>query len=318
MVAACDGGRSEALDARPIVEVDQDCYGTGLVNVCVDKSEPHGPVVLAGTFDTTTSSRCLPGHAACVIRGNRITTGTLRVIGDLPLILLAEEWIHVQGDFDASSKRTGERGPGANPASCGVPDDAFAQGGGAGGSYGGRGGDGGAGVADSAQAAPLAAVVEPLGGCAGARGAGNSFTAPGAGGGAVFLIARQEIVIETSLNASGAGGAGAATTGGGAGGGSGGFIGLDAPSVRIAGSVFANGGGGGEGGPAGAAGADPDVVGAAGGSGGTGGDGGAGGARASTAGARGEASADGGGGGGGGAGVVMIIPPQATGGVVSP
>lgn len=161
------------------------------------------------------------------------------------------------------------------------------------------------------------------GGCPGGIGGGgaNDVTslgpAGGSSGGAVYLIAGDAITLTGHVFASGEGGrARSGSTGfmdGGAGGGSGGMIGLNAPTITIAGIVAANGGAGSGGGdynggipgqpgstlqwnvPAMGGAGDP-CCGAQGGSG------------ASNTGAPtvGGTNISGGGGGGGGAGVIWI------------
>jgi hypothetical protein len=58
IVAACTDGVMNQVppDVGP-TQPKQHCYGTGLVNVCFDTVSTT-TVMLSGTLDTTTSSRC--------------------------------------------------------------------------------------------------------------------------------------------------------------------------------------------------------------------------------------------------------------------
>jgi hypothetical protein len=135
-------------------------------------------------------------------------------------------------------------------------------------------------------------------------------------GGAVFLIAGTSIILSDGafINASGGGGHQVGLSYGGSGGGSGGFIGLDAPTLMIDGDLFALGGGGSVGGsatgfgPAGNVAAGPrNPALSKGGVSSCQGGGGGGGARAFNASKGGNAmggSVCGGGGGGGSVGVI--------------
>lgn len=249
-------------------------------------------------------------------------------------------------------------GAGANPAGCGAAvGNAGAAGvssGGSGGGGGGalRGGGGGGAIGDTSMrpggpggTAVASTPVTIRGGCAGgasgvagpaavqAPATSASVSVGGRGGGALELAARQAITLQASalVNAGGAGGAGApyGSACGGGGGGSGGYVGLDAPMVTVAGTIAANGGGGGGSSPyagegnqganasdaqqaAGGAvhgGATCGLAGAAGAAGGT----------LSGISATGNDSC-GGGGGGGGAGFVLVWSPafDKTGATVSP
>jgi hypothetical protein len=274
--AAVDAG----LDA-PVIPPDmQSCYGVGLVRVCL-AVQPRGPVTLPGvlaTLDTTLSANCdqvvaqQGGPQLCVIAGTTVTVnGSLIAIGARPLVT-----VNGTAKIDASSVTgAGSRqGAGGNAAECSRSDkgknDSGGAGGGAGGSFGTAGGKGGTGDLDSSDPPgntavggdPGAAQTAPTvlhGGCiggAGGEGANsdqrNTGGAPGDGGGAVYLIAGNQIKIDGSVFASGGGGR--VTTGiagrleGAGGGGSGGMIVLDAHTIQVQGRVVANGGAGGGGG----------------------------------------------------------------------
>jgi hypothetical protein len=271
-----DAGPGDARpgDASPVGDAATDaCVGTGMVKLCLD-ALPRDPLVLDATraFDTDRDSRCTsftPANSAwCVIAATRIEVAagaTLSATGSRVLVLVATEAARIDGTIDvASHQLTGTslvRGAGSQAMECGRGGGAAAAsgaGGGAGGSFATRGGRGGTGIigGSSGGVAPLAAPATSLrGGCAG--GQGGQFDVypggePGAGGGAVYLLAPSITVSETGvINASGAGGFGAKIdnhTGAG-GGGSGGMIGLESSALRLAvgARIFANGGGGGEG-----------------------------------------------------------------------
>lgn len=114
-------------------------------------------------------------------------------------------------------------------------------GGAGGGGFGSVGGPGGKGLGDMGEAglggakAGTAELTPLRGGCGGGGVAPDK--TPGAGGGAIQLVSRNQILISGNLAANGGGGFG--------GGGSGGGILLEAPTVEVSGSVVANGGGGG-------------------------------------------------------------------------
>jgi hypothetical protein len=262
--------------------------------------------------------------------------------GVRPVLIAVWDTANIVGDIDVSASFTAE-GPGGagttsalcgsaptgNGGTAGTPST-----GGGGGGFGGDGGRGGNTSVGAGLALPTPTVVR--GGCAGGVG-GASTTAVsatrGAGGGAIEIAARTSIAIASTgaIEASGgAGRAGVFAYGAGGGGGAGGYIGLDAPSVTIAGTVTANGGSGGggasdiENGSNGANGLQSDNP-AIGGAGATtsnvgtcikGGNGSGG---AAQNGVTAAASPCGGGGGGGGAGYILIwsASPAIT-GTVSP
>lgn len=262
---------------------------------------------------------------------------TLNVTGSRPLIIASWGTATIDGDIDVSASSVNP-GPGGNGTICtgsvgvsgGAGTPAFGGGGGGFQGPGGRGGNlgglGGAGV-------NVPDVVR--GGCAGGLGgAGTGAASPrGAGGGAVQIAAFTSIALTGSIDAGGGGGNfGRANFGGGAGGGSGGFIGLDAPTLTVSGFLTANGGAGGGGASdttAGSTGQDAhtNATAAAGGPGagtssvGACAAGGNGAAGATITGDPGGTSTCGGGGGGGSAGYIVFwagSPPTTTGSTISP
>lgn len=333
---------SRPSDAGPV------CYGSAPYTVCFANA-PTGnlDIEMTTTFDTvngtvngtplTCATPLIGGEGYCVLAANTITiSSSLRATGTKPLVLVAVASISVPMSIDVGSHRTGAMdslGAGADPVTgCDAGASPGTGGGGAGGSFVGHGGHGGnSGVASDTgggygTAPGIGNVIR--GGCPGQDGAGTSKGARGHGGGAVFLIAGNLIVVGGTINAGGEGGAGLGGTGaGGGGGGAGGMIGFDAPTIMVTGTLIANGGGGAEGSgnsTPGSFGSDATTTLAAhGGSGGStaGGDGGSGSAGAAAgpgvAGLDGAGGAGGGGGGGGGAGLIKG-PPASLGINVSP
>ncbi|MBL0216255.1 MAG: hypothetical protein IPQ07_20515 [Myxococcales bacterium] len=305
------------------------CFGTGLVTVCTTPP-PTGTIVLTGALDTSTDLRCAASGTwqgpsqICLVAADQIDVGDVTATGARALVVVAATSLHVNQTLDAASRSNGAIGAGAGlNVTCGGTSPG-ADAGAAGGSFGGRGASGGPGpvAANGGTSGPAEPSAVLRGGCSGGFGGAEG----GRGGGIVVLIAGSLIDVSGVINASGGGGKGGLMTvssRGGGGGGSGGLIVLDSPTIRISGTVFANGGGGGEGGgagSAGAAGAESTGGVAPGGNigtnGGAGGKGGAG-MTAPTAGGA-PAVTAGGGGGGGAVGVVRAYGTLEGVGVVSP
>lgn len=293
-----------------------------------------------------------PGPSIRVISVERFVmdgSAHLQVSGTYPIVIAAWTTAAAYGNITVSSSLS-LLGAGANPDDC---DAGAGQGMGIGGGGGANQGDGGRGgnsfeppASGGAGGTKRTAPSLIAGGCRGAASSpAGSFAEPpatadargvgGSGGGAIQITARERIDA-VSINANGGGGFGspAFASSGGGGGGAGGYIGLEAPIVSIAGGLFANGGGGGGGadnttaggfGQAGNGGMSAAAGGTTGsGCGSTGGtgasgstlDGGTGGNLECQGSARGST-----GGGGGGAGFVVIKSPmvmKATNTSVSP
>jgi hypothetical protein len=337
-----DGSGSDMMmiDSDPAL-----CFGSGAFTVCLP-SLPSGPRTLAASTITTDADQCNEGIVVdagsgrpqlCVIAGTSVmVTGTIHARGSLPLVIIATDGdLRMQGGgIDVSSAHTiPAPGAGGSYGDCvasgnGNPDSNGA-GGGAGGSFGTKGGNGGNG---SGTSGGTAGDVDPAafvrGGCRGGNGgAGMGGGAlAGHGGGAVYLVAQNQLFVSGFVDASGSGGLGATQMkSGGGGGGSGGLIALygkQGITIVDGTPIFANGGGGGAGagsasiGGPGSESPAPNVI----GGGGTG---------AATVGGNGAidtmqgetpgTAPKGGSGGGGGVGVIKIVGGTITGtGAFSP
>ena len=222
-----------------------------------------------GTSNVAITRMQLTGKAGplevLIVDNFRMTANArLRATGSVPLAILAFGTITIDGNarIDVSDGGAGARTTCAGGAIAGMPN-AGGAGGGGGGGFAAIGGAGGNGDGDGSLTpggpgggATSAQPLGPLGGCPGAAG-GNGDDDGGRGGnagGAIYLVSamRIELAPGSGLNAGGGGGVGGdaafASNGdaGGGGGGSGGMIMIEAPIVRVAGTLAANGGGGGE------------------------------------------------------------------------
>jgi hypothetical protein len=257
---------AEMFDAPPDARA---CFGSpqGIFQTCLT-APLDPPLSLSGVLDTTNDSRCRPviqstGEPACVIAAASFSiTNALIVRGARPLVLIAGDAITVDALLDGSSTQlrsgAGSQGNGACGTNGNGESATNGGAGGAGGTFGYRGGapQGGGSVATTAHASELIVpLLDVRGGCSGATGglsttAGGTKARGGTGGGALYLIAgsRIDVTANAVINASGAGGNAGPVSGGGGGGGAGGLIALDAPTIVVAGQLFARGGGGGSGG----------------------------------------------------------------------
>lgn len=328
------------VDALPDALLDASaCIGPGDYAICVSPTDERR-FLQSVTIDTTL---CQDGtvdpRGWCVIAATTMSIdASLAIVGSRPVVFFATTSlaVSVNGLVDASSGQGifGGTGPGANPSACpAAGTGTTAQvggGGGAGGTLGTRGGNGGfgdSGATNRGLSTPVVpGAVGLRGGCKGGNGGAPTATA-GDGGGAVYLVAGENLVIHGAVNASGAGGGkGNASKGGGSGGGSGGVVFLAAPTILVDGAVWANGGGGGGGADNGAGGSPggastaPNVVGAGGAPGsslaGRGGNGAFGTAAATDGGN--DMTGAGGGGGGGGAGAIRVFGALSAPGAISP
>jgi hypothetical protein len=207
---------------------------------CLDNTEYRFQVVTQNDPDKTEVGVFVVGS---------LTIGqdaVVSVVGTRPIAIVAAGDILIKGTLQAaantifqsdangggfssppgnSADHTG-KGPGGGGTQTGTS-------GGGGGAYCGRGGGSTGGLAyGQPQISPL------LGGSSGALGFGKG----GAGGGAIQLVSGTSITL-TSLAKIHVGGGGGEWGGGG--GGSGGAILLEAPTITMAGTLAANGGGGG-------------------------------------------------------------------------
>lgn len=277
-VTVGDGGGSGTIaDAYQTQTIDGSlCEGSGAFEVCLT-ALPSAPVVVQGSIDTDASSYCFDGytlpaeHPWCVVIGTTLAVHSVTAQGSRPLVLLATQDLTIaNGDLLDASSHQGVAGPAANNPACstssagnaGVLDDGG--GAGAGGSFGTMGGGGAAGGDSAATPGSVGgAIAMPsglFGGCPGGLGGEgndpqtdecnpNMSDPPGAGGGAVYLLAGGTVRIDGTVAAGGAGGGGGKLArGGGSGGGSGGLIVIWAgSSIMGNGQLVTTGGGGGGG-----------------------------------------------------------------------
>ena len=335
---------SQQLDTCAGSGADLTLSGMNVFNTDTGILAAEAGAVMTTSALVTTTTNAVEVRALYVGSLTLAANAKLTATGTRPLAIVAHGKVYLlQGAMlDVSAGGAGARTACPGGATKGA-DDTLGAAGGGGGGFGAVGGLGGNGNGDDGPsiggnygiASPL--PTGPIGGCAGAVGGtgGDAGGDPGLGGGAIYIVSASEIELlgGAAISAGGGGGGGGKKINsqygdaGGAGGGSGGMILLEAPKVRSAGALAANGGGGGEGsgnGTAGKPGAPGtlDSVRAAGGSGGTptGTDGGRGGAGSMIAGEPPGNPDDGGaGGGGGGVGFVRIVSPdKMLGAAVSP
>jgi hypothetical protein len=162
----------------------------------------------------------------------------LEVGGERPVVIIALESIVIDGSIQVKEGFSGAyplgnaqqdgAGPGAGKGSSNTTS-----GSGGGGGFCGKGGNGGAATALGGPSYGSPELLPLQGGSTG----GALFAAEG--GGAIQLVAGREIVLKAGSYIDARGGGAVA------GGGSGGAILIEAPTVKISGSVTANGGGGG-------------------------------------------------------------------------
>jgi len=209
------------------------------------------------------------GNAILSIGGWKVTAPVV-VRGGQRLVVVAAGAVDVAAAILASATNerpgpggaTPDHGPG--PGGVGSIAAMFDRPGGGGAGFGGNGASGGTTMGRIAGGVAGQAYGNHLGDWNGGSGGGDGAAASaclapggsgGGGGGAVQISSAVSIAVEAAgrISANGGGGRGGcygsgAATGGG-GGGSGGEIFLEAPSVTVAGGLFANGGAGGSGDP---------------------------------------------------------------------
>ena len=317
---------------------------TGTNTINTDTGVFTSSTVTVTTNVVTTSTNGVMVRVLYVGSLTFVANAQLRAVGSLPLAIVASGKISMATGalIDVSAGGAGAMTSCTGGATKGADNSGGGAGGGGAG-YGGAGGKGGNGNSDGGGStggnAGTATTLPtgPRGGCPGASGGmgGDAAGDGGLGGGAIYVVSATqiELLAGAGINAGGAGGGGGKKVNsqygdaGGGGGGSGGMILLEAPMIRSAGALSANGGGGGEGSGNGMAGVAGNAASlgnarATGGSGGssTGADGGKGGAGAMVAGdPAANPQAGGGGGGGGGVGFIKVASPdQMLGAMVSP
>ena len=275
-----DGGGIDAMVDAPAPQIDapSTCVGAGNYTVCLDTELPTSPATVPTTVDTDSQVTCLHLQPvgwvengqppACFIAGTTVSISSgVAAHGSRPLVIVATDTLTLSALLEAAGKRdTPTPIPaGYNAAACPAfttapVASATGGGGAAGGSFmtfSGNGAPGdnstnAGGVAAGASSAPLV-LRAGCGGQTGADGdtAGNG--APGGnGGGSIYLVAGNTLVLTATAQINVSGGGGGSTGGhfsGGGGGGSGGMLVLYAPTFTItAGAkLAANGGGGGAG-----------------------------------------------------------------------
>lgn len=210
----------------------------------------------AADFSYTTFTQNDANQTKVAVFGmNKLTVGAngvVRVVGDFPALFLVATTATIGGQILAtpgpnflreenaggfSAPIAGTYSAGQGPGGGGTLDESTHTGAGGGGHCG-AGGPGLAAATNGGKTYGTPNVIPLIGGASGATAYGEG----GAGGGAIQVSAGQAVLLLAGslVNAGGAGGQGA-----GGGGGAGGAILLEAPSVKIAGTLAANGGAGG-------------------------------------------------------------------------
>jgi len=236
-------------------------FASATIDTGTGANPPFANVTLPSGAHLLTSAQLGGGPELAILEvGDLTVTGTLRVVGGRPLVIIAKTTISV-AQLDASATKQTPGGGGYPPRmGSGAGGDGAASGNAdSGGGGGGYGTAGGAGQASGAAAAGTAGAVYGTADLATLDGgSGGGTTAPtctghppGAGGGAIQLYAGTSITITGSIHANGGGGAGGHNCSNvgmsGAGGGAGGAIYLQTPQLLGSGLVLAQGGGGGGG-----------------------------------------------------------------------
>ena len=273
-VAACSfthGSAGIAMDGSAGVRdgaPDAACAFSTQLDTCGLSGTDDLTLTGANTYDTDSGTLMMGGtplavtHVqlaalegpvdAIVVHDFHMTpASSLRATGSLPLAIVAFGAATLDGSavIDLTAGGGGARTSCTNGAMAGENNSGGA-GGGGGGGFGAAGGDGGPGNQDgthsaggSAGQAAATTPRGPLGGCPGAPG-GKGDENGGAGGlagGAIYIVAKQQITLASGaiINAGGQGGGGGHQSGldnGDAGGGGGGGVGR----IRISGANACN------------------------------------------------------------------------------
>jgi hypothetical protein len=196
----------------------------------------------------------IPLSGLTLAEGNNLV-----LTGSRPVVLLVQGDAAISGSIDVSAHGEvpgpgGDLTCGASTGGDGLGREDREGGGGGGGGFGTAGGQGGDDRSNKSEpgiagrARGTIDLIPLIGGCAGGHGGGCA-SVPGAGGGALQLSVGGSLRVSGSIRADGGLGANACSNdGGGAGGGSGGSVLLEAQSIDVTGArIRAAGGGGGAG-----------------------------------------------------------------------
>ncbi len=327
--AAIDAAMIDARIDGPSADANPNCFGVTPHVICVGATPTgvYAPITpFALTYFTSTCSTgeivtpdnggpevCVHDYTSFVLNA----PSSVRAEGTRPLVILSSGDIVIDGVVEIVGDQAAGGAFAGCPTTIGGGSNSTGGGGGAGGSFGTTGGNGGDVVSggNGGDAVVGTAPAFLRGGCPGGQGGsqgGATGGAAGRGGGAIYLLAAGNLVINGQVNVSGAGGDnGANGRSGGGGGGSGGMIVLFGGTGIVVASgaqLWANGGGGAGGSDGGNTGGDgfgstsptsPAGGGAGGASGATAGGAGNVGTQPGASASNGDKSGGGGGGGGG-------------------
>lgn len=256
------------VDAGGDAPVTGTCAGAGLLpNTCFD--EVRGPLTLLAELDTDRDCDSV-SDGLCFVAAESISVlGTVGVIGSRPLVLWSASTIVVDTGATLDVRSTRDKvGPGANNEDCVSGDGSESQEsprigtGGCGGGFASAGGNAGGAHFDLETlevdcASGVTVLRSVRGGCRGGHGGASDVAGTangGSSGGAVYLMAAEQIAIGGVIDARGAPGnkaiANQGLFAGGGGGGSGGLIAFDAPAVHLDGATIVALGAGGSSGSA--------------------------------------------------------------------
>lgn len=290
-ITACPWGCTQDITAAHCLEIDPSGGGAlavdlepdpDLVDVTLTTDDDiHDDGQIEGASDNNRDAGMGTNHGIKFVIRNNIAiyvfksltlTNTVKVRGDIPIVLVALEGITV-GEIDAQGTCGSGAGPGGfdggdqgqpGKSTDGTSGTAGSGGknqcsGGGGAAFGGKGGSGGLGAGGTIGTGGVAladyALIPVLrGGGGGGGGSGSDGGKGGGGGGGIQLVSNGKITISGGINASGCGGdPGGGSQSSGGGGGAGGAILIEAPNVELVGAAFlvVNGGAGASGGGSG-------------------------------------------------------------------